>query len=354
LGFLESAIRRGYQGAMGRGTFSFLAAALAASGQAGFSSSALAGSHDALVAKHAAANGVPEHLVHRVIRIESRGNAAIVHRGNYGLMQIRLRTARAMGYSGDPKGLLDPDTNLTYAVKYLAGAYRAGGCDADRTVKYYQRGYHGAARRECGVPLPATVVVAADVIKPKVVRTETIAAPMSGPAPARPVGNFEPARVAPAPAQPVVASNPLPARQATTSKADTPRLIVAEPAAKVALAFVPLPPVRPEPAVKVELASVKVELASVPLPPVRPEPPIKAELASVPLPQVRPAFAPAPTRIVRPIHRSERARKRAGKKAMVAVRSETESKSKTEAKFSAPDPAGVVSFLKKLVTPDKK
>ena len=68
-------------------------------------------------------------------------------------MQIRLGTARGVGYSGDAKGLLDPDTNLTYAVKYLAGAYRAAGCDADRAVQYYQRGYYGAARRECGAPV---------------------------------------------------------------------------------------------------------------------------------------------------------------------------------------------------------
>ncbi len=110
---------------------------------------ALAGSHDALIAKHAAANGVPEQLIRRVIRIESRGNAGAVHAGNYGLMQIRLGTARGVGYSGDAQGLLDPDTNLTYAVKYLAGAYRAAGCDADRAVSYYQRGYYGAALREC-------------------------------------------------------------------------------------------------------------------------------------------------------------------------------------------------------------
>ena len=110
---------------------------------------ALAGPHDALIAKHAAANGVPEHLIRRVIRIESRGNAGAVHAGNYGLMQIRLGTARGVGYSGDAQGLLDPDTNLTYAVKYLAGAYRAAGCDADRAVSYYQRGYYGAALREC-------------------------------------------------------------------------------------------------------------------------------------------------------------------------------------------------------------
>ena len=133
---------------MERGTFSFLSAALVASVQAAFSSAALAGSNDALVKKHAAANGVPEHLVHRVIRIESRGNAAAVHRGNYGLMQIRLSTARGVGYSGDAKGLLDPNTNLTYAVKYLAGAYRAANGDHNRAVSYYAGGYYYAAKRQ--------------------------------------------------------------------------------------------------------------------------------------------------------------------------------------------------------------
>ena len=161
---------------MGRGTFSFLAAALAASAQAAFFPAALAGSHDALVAKHAAANGVPEHLVHRVIRIESRGNAAVVHRGNYGLMQIRLGTARGVGYSGDAKGLLDPDTNLTYAVRYLAGAYRAAGCDADRTVKYYQRGYYGVPQTGCA-PVSPMMRIAQGEIAPQI-------APLPKPKPA--------------------------------------------------------------------------------------------------------------------------------------------------------------------------
>ena len=64
-------------------------------------------------------------------------------------MQIRLGTARGVGYPGEAKGLLDADTNLTYAVKYLAGAYRAAGCNDDRAVSYYLRGYYGAAQREC-------------------------------------------------------------------------------------------------------------------------------------------------------------------------------------------------------------
>lgn len=108
------------------------------------------GAHDELIAKHAIANDVPESLVRRIIKVESRGNPRIVYKGNYGLMQIRLGTARAMGYDGGPEGLLDADTNMKYAVKYLAGAYRAAGCDHDRAVVYYQRGYGHAGKIKCG------------------------------------------------------------------------------------------------------------------------------------------------------------------------------------------------------------
>ena len=83
------------------------------------------GNLDSLVARHAAANSVPEDLVRRVIKRESGGNPRVVSAGNYGLMQIKLATARSMGYTGNAAGLLDADTNMTYAVKYLAGAYHA-------------------------------------------------------------------------------------------------------------------------------------------------------------------------------------------------------------------------------------
>ncbi len=106
------------------------------------------GNLDALIARHAAANNVPESLVRRVIHRESRGNPRVIHNGNYGLMQIRLGTARAMGYRGDARGLLDADTNMTYAVKYLAGAYRVAGGNADRAVHYYAAGYYEAAKRK--------------------------------------------------------------------------------------------------------------------------------------------------------------------------------------------------------------
>jgi soluble lytic murein transglycosylase-like protein len=96
-----------------------------------------------MVALLARANGVPPTLVHRVIVRESGYNEHAVNSGNYGLMQIRLGTARALGYSGPAEGLLDPETNMAYAVRYLAGAHRAAHGDEDRAIALYSSGYHG-------------------------------------------------------------------------------------------------------------------------------------------------------------------------------------------------------------------
>jgi soluble lytic murein transglycosylase-like protein len=105
--------------------------------------------YNEMVARHAQANGVPVSLVHRVILRESRYNASLIGRGGtIGLMQIKLATARGLGYSGSAEGLRDPDTNLTYAVKYLAGAYRAAGGNHDQAVSYYASGYYYAAKRQ--------------------------------------------------------------------------------------------------------------------------------------------------------------------------------------------------------------
>ena len=103
---------------------------------------------DALVATHAAANGVPEALVHRVIVRESGYRPNLVSRGNIGLMQIKLATARGVGYTGTAEGLRDTNTNLTYAVKYLAGAYRAANGDHSRAVHYYASGYYYVAKHQ--------------------------------------------------------------------------------------------------------------------------------------------------------------------------------------------------------------
>ncbi len=106
------------------------------------------GGLDAMIARHAQLNGVPEALVRRVVMRESRYNPRAVNHGALGLMQIKYATARAMGSTGSPAGLFDPETNLTYAVRYLAGAYRVAGGNADRAVANYARGYYDAAKRQ--------------------------------------------------------------------------------------------------------------------------------------------------------------------------------------------------------------
>ena len=105
--------------------------------------------YDALISSQAQANGVPESLVHRVIQRESRYRPGLTGRcGCIGLMQIKLATARGLGYTGDAAGLRDPNTNLTYGVKYLAGAYRAANGDSNRAMHYYAGGYYYAAKRQ--------------------------------------------------------------------------------------------------------------------------------------------------------------------------------------------------------------
>jgi soluble lytic murein transglycosylase-like protein len=102
-----------------------------------------------MAAAHARANGVPEALVHRVIMRESRYQPHLIgHGGTIGLMQIKLATARGLGYTGDAAGLRDPNTNLTYGVKYLAGAYHAANGDHARAIRYYAGGYYYAAKRQ--------------------------------------------------------------------------------------------------------------------------------------------------------------------------------------------------------------
>jgi soluble lytic murein transglycosylase-like protein len=105
--------------------------------------------YDALVSAHAQANGVPEALVHRVIVRESRYQPALVGRGGtIGLMQIKLATARGLGYTGTAAGLRDPETNLAYGIKYLAGAYHTANSDHGRAMHYYASGYYYAAKRQ--------------------------------------------------------------------------------------------------------------------------------------------------------------------------------------------------------------
>ena len=87
-------------------------------------------------------------LIRRSIQRESGYNPKARAGPYWGLMQIRLDTARGMGYHGPARGLLDADTNLKYAGAYLANAYVVSGGNADRALALYAGGYYYEARRK--------------------------------------------------------------------------------------------------------------------------------------------------------------------------------------------------------------
>jgi soluble lytic murein transglycosylase-like protein len=103
---------------------------------------------DALITKYSVAYDVPERLVRRVVHRESRFNPGARNGPYWGLMQISHPTARGMGYKGNAKGLLDAETNLKYAVRYLSGAYKVAGGDESQAVRFYARGYYYDAKRK--------------------------------------------------------------------------------------------------------------------------------------------------------------------------------------------------------------
>ena len=104
--------------------------------------------YDEIIARQAEMHGVPETLVHRIVMRESRYHPGLVHNHCFGLMQIKHATARAMGYKGAASGLLDPHVNLTYAVPYLANAYRLADGDENRATALFSAGYYYVAKRK--------------------------------------------------------------------------------------------------------------------------------------------------------------------------------------------------------------
>lgn len=100
-----------------------------------------------LINKYAQIHDIPVTLLHRVIIRESTHNPAARNGPYYGLMQILPETARTMGYRGSPEGLLDAETNLKYAGRYLRGAWLVSDGDEATAVSWYARGYYYEAKR---------------------------------------------------------------------------------------------------------------------------------------------------------------------------------------------------------------
>jgi len=99
-----------------------------------------------LIDRYAAEFEVPAELAHAVVQIESNFRPTIKgSAGEIGLMQVKPATARQMGYEGPDYGLYDPETNIRFGMKYLAGAQERGGGKVCGTILKYNAGH--AAKR---------------------------------------------------------------------------------------------------------------------------------------------------------------------------------------------------------------
>jgi len=114
--------------------------------------------YHAQIEKHARAAGVPVALALAVVRVESNYNPKVRGRaGEIGLMQIKPQTARGMGFSGSSNALYDPETNLRWGMKYLAGAYQRAGGDTCGTIMRYQGGHYAKRMSKVAVGYCAKV-----------------------------------------------------------------------------------------------------------------------------------------------------------------------------------------------------
>ena len=94
-----------------------------------------------MVQDEAIRQGVPVGLAMSIARAESRFNCKAVGRhGERGVMQIKPRTARGVGYKGSASGLNNCQTGIRYGMIYLRQAHRRAGGNVYMTALYYNAG----------------------------------------------------------------------------------------------------------------------------------------------------------------------------------------------------------------------
>lgn len=115
--------------------------------------------YDRLIREAGARHQVEPALIKAIIAQESRfrprahrpePNAGPNGDGSYGLMQILLATARALGHTGPAEGLYDPATNIEYGTRCLVDCLRRAS-----TLAGAVSAYNGGYRPQLGFGEPA-------------------------------------------------------------------------------------------------------------------------------------------------------------------------------------------------------
>lgn len=113
-----------------------------------FSTPALASSVPDMVRSEAIKQGVPVGLALSIAKYESNFRCGAIGRGGErGVMQIKPRTARGIGYRGSPSGLNNCRVGIHYGMVYLRMAHRAAKGNAYRTALLYNAGL-GSKRKK--------------------------------------------------------------------------------------------------------------------------------------------------------------------------------------------------------------
>lgn len=100
----------------------------------------------AIVDRHARSHGIPTDFARAVVKVESNWNPRLTGAaGEVGLMQIKHGTARYIGFAGTRDELYEPDTNVRWAMKYLADAWELADGDMCLTVLKYQAGHQATS-----------------------------------------------------------------------------------------------------------------------------------------------------------------------------------------------------------------
>jgi len=103
--------------------------------------------YQTIIERHASTHGVPESWIRAVIMTESSGRASAYREepaigdASYGLMQLLLRTARGLGFTGDSQDLFDPEINIGLGTRLLSDLRRRFGSeDFARIYSAYNSG----------------------------------------------------------------------------------------------------------------------------------------------------------------------------------------------------------------------
>lgn len=87
---------------------------------------------------------LPPKLLDSMCYVESRHDINAIHEDDggtdsLGVCQVKLSTAQWLGFTGDAQDLMDPETNIFYAAKYLSYQHRRYR-NVERALVAYNKG----------------------------------------------------------------------------------------------------------------------------------------------------------------------------------------------------------------------